>query len=83
MAKFEFRNGIYEGEAINNIPNGKGKATFENGTYYDGDFVNGQFHGKGKCQLNGFGFYDGTWSDNHFIEGKVLDTETHEKRCWA
>ena len=72
MSKFEFRTGIYEGEAIDNIPNGKGKVTFEDGGYYEGDFVNGQFHGKGKCQLNGFGFYDGTWSDNHFIEGKVI-----------
>lgn len=72
MAKFEFRNGIYEGEAINNIPNGKGKATFENGTYYEGDFVNGKFHGKGKCHLQGFGFYDGIWNENYFVQGKCI-----------
>ena len=72
MAKFEFRNGTYEGEAINNIPNGKGKVTFEDGAYYEGDFVNGQFHGKGKCYLNGMGVYDGTWNKNYFIEGKVI-----------
>ena len=72
MAKFEFRTGIYEGEAIDNIPNGKGKVTFKAGGYYEGDFVNGQFHGNGKCYLTWFGFYDGSWSDNHFVEGKAI-----------
>ena len=60
MAKFEFNKGIYEGEAVDEIPNGKGKLTFE-GTlgYYEGDFVNGSFHGYGKFYLDGYGCFEG------------------------
>ena len=72
MAKFEFNKGIYEGEAVDEIPNGKGKLTFE-GTlgYYEGDFVNGSFHGYGKFYLDGYGCFEGKWENHRFIEGKA------------
>ena len=43
MQKFEYRNGIYEGEAINNVPNGNGKVTWKDDFYYEGGFLNGSF----------------------------------------
>ena len=43
MPKFEFRTGIYEGDAVGNIPNGKGKATFDNDGFYEGEFLDGDF----------------------------------------
>ena len=70
MAKFEFRTGIYEGEAIDNIPNGKGKVTFENGAYYEGEFLDGEFHGNGKAYIKEIGYCDGLWVKTQFVKGK-------------
>lgn len=41
MQKIEYRNGIYEGEAINNVPNGNGKLTCCDGTVIVGTWTNG------------------------------------------
>ena len=46
--KFEYSKGIYEGEAIDNIPNGKGKLVSGKDCFYEGEFLNGSFHGNGK-----------------------------------
>ena len=37
----------YEGDWINNKPEGNGKYILENGEYYIGQYKNGFFHGKG------------------------------------
>ena len=47
MEKFEYEGGIYEGEAINGVPNGQGKLTYSNGTTYEGAFKNGVPNGLG------------------------------------
>ena len=72
MQKFEYRNGIYEGEAINNIPNGKGKVVWENGSFYEGGFLNGECHGYGKFLLDGYGCFEGKWINHSFVEGKAM-----------
>ena len=70
MPKFKFRTGIYEGEAVGNIPNGKGKLTFDNGDFYEGEFLDGNFHGNGKIYITGIGSCDGLWVKNQFVKGK-------------
>ena len=35
IQKFEYRKGIYEGEAIDNIPNGKGKLVSGKDCFYE------------------------------------------------
>ena len=40
--------GIYEGNLLNNIPNGQGTIVYENGSFYNGDFLNGKKEGYGK-----------------------------------
>ena len=47
MQTFKFRNATYEGQAIDGIPNGRGRLTWDSGVFYEGDFVNGQYHGNG------------------------------------
>lgn len=39
--------GKYEGEWKQNLKNGHGKYTEENGSYFDGEFKDGVKHGKG------------------------------------
>ena len=41
MEKFEYKGGIYEGEAINGVPYGQGKLTFADGEVYEGKFKDG------------------------------------------
>ena len=38
MEKFNFNDGIYEGEAIDGVPNGKGKFTSTVSYVYEGEF---------------------------------------------
>ena len=71
MSKFEYRNGIYEGEAIDNIPNGKGKLVSGKDCFYEGEFLNGSFHGNGKFFCDGFGCFEGKWVNRSFVEGKA------------
>ncbi|MBR2290273.1 MAG: hypothetical protein IJ867_06795 [Clostridia bacterium] len=37
----------YEGELLNQKPNGRGKFTWADGDYYDGEFKDGKFEGSG------------------------------------
>ena len=39
---------MYEGDWINDKPEGNGKYIYENGEYYLGQYKNGKRHGKGK-----------------------------------
>ena len=43
----KLENGIYEGELINNIKEGHGNLTFNNGEFYIGYFKNNKFNRKG------------------------------------
>ncbi len=71
---FQFTNTLgesyyYSGWSINrlleDIPNGKGTATYTNGDKYDGDFVNGL--------REGFGTY--YWADGEKFEGKFKNNK--------
>ena len=71
IQEFEYRNGIYEGEAIDNIPNGKGKLVSGKDCFYEGEFLNGSFHGNGKFFCDGYGCFEGKWVNHSFVEGKA------------
>ena len=43
MEIFKFNDGIYEGEAIDGVPNGKGKLIRCDGMVIDGIWENGEF----------------------------------------
>jgi hypothetical protein len=70
MQKFEFKGGIYEGEALNGVPHGKGRLTVGD-SFYDGDFVDGKHHGRGETLVEGLFRADGIWSEHRFVEGRV------------
>ena len=67
--KFEYRKGIYEGEAINNIPHGNRKVVWENGNFFEVQFVNDVVGGYGKLYLKDIALYEGVWKDNEFSYG--------------
>ncbi|CAD8066863.1 unnamed protein product [Paramecium sonneborni] len=55
---------IYNGEWLNQLPDGKGKYTFCDSSYYQGDFVKGFFHGKGEFRNKEGANYRGQWQQN-------------------
>ena len=60
----------YNGEILNNIPNGKGILTYQN-EKYDGYFQNGLFHGYGEFTYKNGGIFKGEWiSGKRHGEGK-------------
>ena len=67
MEKFKFNDGIYEGEAIDGVPNGKGKFTSTVSYVYEGEFLNGKFHGKGKLIRCDGMVIDGIWENGEFV----------------
>ena len=81
MQTFKFRNATYEGQAIDGVPNGKGRLTWDNGVFYDGDFANGQFHGNGSYFVSDYALYEGEWVNGTFTgKGKItyLNGEIYE-----
>ena len=64
--KYYDGEGVYEGEYKNNIRQGFGKFTTENGEYFIGEWINGEMNGKGTLySKNGNIIFEG-----NFIEGK-------------
>jgi len=75
MANEEY---FYEGDLVNNIPNGKGKFIWPNGTVYEGDCVNGKAHGKGKKTYSNGNVFEGEWvKDDMHGKGKYIYSNGH------
>lgn len=73
IQKIKFNDDIYEGEVVGEVPHGKGKLTFKNGTgYYEGDFANGKFHGIGEFFIIDLIHAVGIWEEQKFLEGRVV-----------
>ena len=82
---------IYSGEAIEKsesnekirqryIPNGEGKATFDDGRYYQGSFVYGSMDGDNAYFVYPNGdTYEGSFKDNHFSKGTYTVKATGEQ----
>ena len=62
-------DGVYHGEAVGGVPNGKGRYKYHNGDLYEGDFVNGKKWGQGKFTYRDGSYYQGQW-ENDKREGK-------------
>ena len=72
METFRYRNATYEGQAIDGVPNGKGRLTWDSGIFYEGDFVNGQYHGYGVYFVSDYALYEGQWVNGAFTgKGKI------------
>ena len=64
-----FGNIKYDGEFVNNKPEGKGKYYYENGEYYIGEFKNGLRNGEGILYYkNGNIINKGTWMHGKYKE---------------
>ena len=77
----------YEGKWLNGYKHGKGKMTFNDGSYYEGDFAKGKKHGKwieyhpNRTRKSSGNYSDhkkiGEWSyynqDGVLIDKKVFD----------
>lgn len=53
---------IYNGEWMNDLPNGKGKEEWNDGTKFEGDFTNGSKNGRGVLRFG----VDGSMYDGYF-----------------
>lgn len=82
MEKFEFEGGLYEGEAINGVPNGQGKLTYKDGTVYEGAFANGKPHGQGSFTDGAGHVFNLEWVDGR-QQGGMTPQEIEELRVWA
>ena len=59
----QYTGGIFVGETLNDIPNGKGEFTGKNGSFYLGQFKNGKFHGQGSYTYPTGNKYIGNWDN--------------------
>ena len=71
---------IYSGKVNkDNIPDGNGEATFDNGNYYFGFFKNGNLDGEnGRFKFKNGDTFVGSFKDNYFNEGTYTVAETGE-----
>ena len=68
----QLKDGFYKGYAINDVPNGKGKLTFNNGSTYEGDFVDGMADGIGTLISADGSISEGQWKKNSRVgNGKI------------
>ncbi len=62
----------YTGEVDDNIPNGQGKAVFDNGDIYEGPFKDGMFNGENaKYQYKKGEIITGQVENNQFVKGRI------------
>jgi hypothetical protein len=62
--KFQIHLQVWEGELLEGVPDGFGKATFPSGDIFEGTYSNGRRHGKGKYTFANGAYYEGDYADN-------------------
>lgn len=55
---------ICKEQLTNEIINGKGIMTYDDGSIYEGEWINGNFNGQGKMIYKNGDIYNGDWKDN-------------------
>ncbi len=70
----------YKGEFKNGLPHGKGKFTYEFGSYYEGDFENGKFNGQGRLIEPGGDYKVGLFKNGKYVPGSGTEKDTLEAR---
>ena len=68
-SKRKLANGIYVGDIVNGLFDGKGKITLDTGQEYVGEFLKGKRSGEGTCSYPNKEKYQGSWL-NDMREGK-------------
>jgi hypothetical protein len=69
---------VYEGDLLDNLPDGFGKLTFANGGTLDGQFLNGNFINGTKTNIDGtkeIGNFEGSGVELELVKGMIIDTE--------
>ena len=67
----ELEDASYEGQALDDLPHGKGTKKWKNGATYDGEFVKGIKEGTGEWKKNGQS-YIGQFKNDKFNGRGVL-----------
>lgn len=89
--------GVYTGELVFGVPQGKGKYTYPDGSTYEGDFEDGYFHGYGILTDVEYGYrYEGefaydlfhgkgflTYDDGASYEGDFQNDEFHGRGTYT
>ena len=70
----EYQGGIYTGEVVGDVPNGKGTWVLPDKTKYVGEFKDGKFHGQGT-----YTYPDGSTYVGEFKDGKPWNGTEHDK----
>ena len=74
----------YDGNWINGKMNGKGKFTYQDGSYYEGEFVNGKKNGYGIYKWDNDKYYEGKWkNDKQNGYGVYYDKNKVIKGFWV
>ena len=81
---------IYTGEWANGMPEGQGKATYDDGNFYEGEWKNGMRCGEGRFTSpeSGGAVYDGAWENDNangygkcsWMDGEVYEGEWKDSR---
>ena len=59
----QYKNGYYQGDLVNDLPEGQGKFVWDDGDSYVGQWSKGARQGMGK-QTYPWGYYEGMWQNN-------------------
>ena len=83
VTDFSYTNALgtytYTGEVIGDVPNGEGKAVFDNGNVYEGPFVDGNLHGSGAVyHFKDGDSFEGSFNQNYFDKGKYTIASSGE-----
>ena len=89
--KRNFANGVYTGDIVNGLFDGKGKITLQTGQTYEGGFVKGKRSGEGTCSYPNGEKYKGSWLNDmregkgtyFYAGGQKEDATWHEGRQMA
>ena len=71
IKEIKYKNGLYVGQVVNGLPEGKGIYYYNNGDKYEGDWRNDKFEGKGIYFWNNGNRYEGSYR-NGLKEGKGI-----------
>ena len=69
----EYQGGIYTGEVVGDVPNGKGTWVLPDKTKYVGEFKDGKFHGQGTYTYPDGRQYVGELKDDKWWNGTEYD----------
>ena len=76
MGKINYLNGIYEGQLLNGVPNGKGILKWESGDEYHGQWKDGKMTGFGIRIIGDVSKMQGYFDDGDLQYPDIVDYDT-------